>query len=70
MIALKTVPLARPRPGRKPSEARYSISDGRDALGVVKTTADGFLAVTIDGSIVGVFPTLQQAARAFGGGAP
>jgi hypothetical protein len=45
--------------------AHYSVSDGRDALGVVKLTADGFVAVTIDGSTVGVFPTLQQAARAF-----
>jgi hypothetical protein len=70
MNALKTIPLARPRRECKPSNARYSVSDGRDALGVVKPTADGFLAVTIDGSIVGVFPTLQQAARAFGGGAP
>jgi hypothetical protein len=71
MIALKTVPLARPRREHKPSSnARYSVSDGREARGVVDLVDSGFVAVTIDGSTIGVFPTLQQAARAFDGGAP
>jgi hypothetical protein len=65
MIALKTVSLARPRPGRKPSDARYSVSDGRDARGVIAETVTGFTAVTTAGVIIGEFTSLREAARAF-----
>jgi hypothetical protein len=44
--------------------ARYSVSDGRTALGIVKLSDGVFTSITTSGAVVGTFPTLQEAARA------
>jgi len=44
--------------------ARYSVSDGRTALGIVKLSDGVFTSITTGGAVVGTFPTLQEAARA------
>jgi hypothetical protein len=64
-----------PRPHSKPSQPRQpgsprrlSVADGRDALGVVKLSAGVFTAIATDGTIVGTFASLREAARAFSDG--
>jgi hypothetical protein len=67
MNALKTIPLARPRRECKPNNARYSVSDGRETRGVVDLVDSGFVAVTIDGTVVGTFASLRARALPDGG---
>jgi hypothetical protein len=48
-----------------PRQARYAITDGRDALGTVQVAGGFFIAVDITGIVIGTFATLREAARAF-----
>jgi hypothetical protein len=68
MNALKTIPLARPRRECKPSNARYSVSNGRETCGVVNLVDGVYVATDTDGVVVGQFPTLREASRAFDDG--
>jgi hypothetical protein len=47
---------------------QYAVADGRTSLGVVEQHGDRFVAITIDGAIIGAFPTLGEAAAALPGG--
>lgn len=48
---------------------RVSIYDGRVALGTIKVVhADTFIAITTDGTVIGTFATLREAARTFDDG--
>ncbi len=67
MNALKTIPLARPRRECKPSNARYSVSDGRDLAGIVEQVAGGFAAITTGGTVIGTFASLRARALPDGG---
>jgi hypothetical protein len=44
---------------------QYAVTSGRTALGRVKLTAAGFVAIDSDGKTVGRFRTLREAVRAF-----
>jgi hypothetical protein len=55
---------------RKPSSRsshpnQYAISDGRDAVGTVREIDGVFTAITTNGTAIGEFNTLLEAARAF-----
>jgi hypothetical protein len=47
---------------------RYSVSDGRHAVGSVREVAGGFVAITITGIVVGTFGSLRKAAAALPNG--
>jgi hypothetical protein len=47
---------------------QYAVADGRTALGVVEQVGDCFVAITVDGSTIGTFPSLREASRALPGG--
>jgi hypothetical protein len=44
--------------------ARYSVTAGREPLGTVRQLVGGFVAVTTDGTVVGTFQNLREAAAA------
>jgi hypothetical protein len=44
--------------------ARFSVSDGRLALGVVERVGDRFTAIDLHGVIIGTFASLREAAAA------
>jgi hypothetical protein len=43
---------------------QYSVSDGRDAVGIIEISGDNFLAYDSDGIIIGRFHNLTTAVRA------
>jgi hypothetical protein len=43
---------------------RLSVSDGRTAVGAIEQSSGGFLAIDIDGQLIGTFQTLTAASRA------
>jgi hypothetical protein len=45
--------------------ARYSVSDGRLAVGVIEVVNGVITAIDTDGVILGEFATLREASRAF-----
>jgi len=49
--------------------AHFSVTDGRVACGTVDLINGAFVATDTSGAVVGRFPTLHQAMRAFEGGA-
>ena len=51
-------------------QAAYSVTDGRDARGVVEVVDGTFVAIDADGNTIGRFDSLRVAARALPGGAP
>jgi hypothetical protein len=59
-----------PPSSRSPNspQAHFAVTDGRDALGTVDQIDGAFVALDINGVIVGRFPTLRQAVRAFDNG--
>jgi hypothetical protein len=58
-------PLRPPSKQNQAKAARYSVTAGRTPLGTIVETVTGFTAVTTDGTVVGRFASLRQAARAF-----
>jgi hypothetical protein len=43
---------------------QYAVSDGRDAVGTVEHRGEYFVAIDIDGTVIGRFQDLKTAARA------
>lgn len=48
--------------------AHFSVTDGRVACGTVDVVDGAFIALDINGAVVGRFPPLRQAVRALPGG--
>jgi hypothetical protein len=61
------VKIAAHQPKRKPAQ-RYSVSDGRVAVGSIREVAGVFTAVTTNDVIIGTFGSLREAAAALPGG--
>ena len=51
------------------AQVHFSVTDGRVACGTVDLINGAFVATDTSGAVVGRFPTLHQAMRAFEGGA-
>jgi hypothetical protein len=51
-----------PRNKRKPPTS-FSLYDGRELLGTVASDHGAFIAINLDGEIIGKFSTLTEATR-------
>jgi hypothetical protein len=51
-------------PIKNSTHRSVSVSDGRRALGIVVRREDGFAAETVEGHLVGIFPSEPDAASA------
>jgi hypothetical protein len=50
------------------AQVHFSVTDGRVALGTIDVVDGAFVALDINGAVVGQYPTLRQAVRAFENG--
>jgi hypothetical protein len=67
-IFRKNFACSSPTTNTTQAATHFSVTAGRTARGTIEQVEGGFVATSASGTVVGTFPTLHEAARAFDGG--